>query len=125
MIKQLIKYNSQLKQGLVVLETTGGYENNLVKFLHQIQIAVHIANTRIVKIFIRSTGKLGKSDIIDALGLARYGHDRHNNLEMYQPPSDKEKELLQLTNRKKELQAMLVQEKNRLQAPYNQFIKDS
>lgn len=118
-------YEQQLPVALVVLETTGGYENNLIKFLQKSQIAVHRANTRIVKSFIHSTGKLGKSDNIDALGLARYGSERHQTLELYQQPSDRAKELVQLTNRKKELKAFLIQEKNRLQAPDNQFIKDS
>lgn len=116
-------YKKQLSQTLVVLETTGGYEHSLVEFLQSKKIAVHRANTRIVKSFIRSTGKLGKSDKIDAIGLARYGSERYADLELYQPPSDIEKELLQLTNRKIDLKRMLVQEKNRYQSPDNYFIK--
>jgi hypothetical protein len=41
----------------VVLEATGGYEATLVKYLQDNQIAVHRANTRIVKSFIRSLAK--------------------------------------------------------------------
>ena len=118
-------YRRQLAECLVVLETTGGYENSLVEFLQRKKVAVHRANTRIVKSFIRSTGKLGKSDRIDAIGLARYGSERYADLELYQPPSDVEKELLQLTNRKIDLKRMLVQEKNRYQSPDNYFIKDN
>jgi transposase len=118
-------YKKELSNGLVVLETNGGYETLLIEFLQHKKIAVHRANTRIVKNFIRSTGKLGKSDRIDALGLARYAFERHESLTLYQAPSAQQKELLQLSRRKKELKSMLVQEKNRMQAPDNQFIKIS
>lgn len=78
-----------------------------------------------VKNFIRSTGKLGKSDRIDALGLARYGAERYDSLALFEAPSITQKELLQLGKRRRELKLMLVQEKNRLQARDNQFIKHS
>jgi transposase len=84
-----------------------------------------MANTRVVKSFIRSLSKLGKSDTIDAQGLARYAKERHEELKLYKPNSDADKELLELTNRKTELKHMLVQEKNRLQAPNNKYCKSS
>lgn len=119
------EYKKSLTQAFVVLETTGGYEMKLIEFIQTKKIAVHRANTRIVKSFIRSTGKLGKSDRIDSIGLARYGHERYQDLEIYVQPSDTAKELLQLTNRRRELKKMLVQEKNRYKAPDNKFIINS
>ncbi len=114
-----------LKQGLVILETTGGYEKSVIEFLLSKKVAVHRANTRIVKSFIRSIGKFGKSDKIDALCLARYGKERQESLPLYEPVADSDNELVQINNRINELKHDLVREKNRLQAPDNRFIKNS
>lgn len=118
-------YKLELSNSLVVLETTGGYESQLIEFLQNKKIALHRANTCRVKNFIRSTGKLGKSDRIDALGLARYACERHEGLTLFEAPSIVQKELLQLGRRRRELKSILVQEKNRIQAPDNEFIKNS
>ena len=117
--------DTELKNSLVVLENTGGYEAELVKYLLSMEIKVHRADTRKVKSFIRSTGRLGKSDTIDALGLARYAKERHEELDLYIEMSANAKKLLLATNRRFELKAMLVQEKNRLKAPDNHEMKSS
>lgn len=119
------EYKIFLKKGLVVLETTGGYEKIVIDFLLSKKIAVHRANTRIVKNFIRSIGKFAKSDKIDATYLAKYGKERHEQLALYEPISSNGSELVQINNRIHELKLDLVREKNRLQAPDNQFIKKS
>jgi transposase len=104
--KAFKKANLQiLSNALVVLEATGGYEAALVKYLQDSQIAVHRANTRIVKSFIRSLAKLGKSDAIDANGLARYAKERHEVLAVHVQVSDVEKELAELANRRTELKS--------------------
>lgn len=123
---QMIRdFKSQLKESLVVLETTGGYEASLIDYLLSKNISVHRADTRKVKSFIRSTGRLGKSDKIDASGLARYAKERHHELNLYQKIDDNKKTLLQATNRRRELKQMLVQEKNRLKSPDNMNMKNS
>lgn len=119
------EYKKYLKNGLVILETTGGYEKSIIDYLLDKGIAVHRANTRIVKNFIRSIGKFGKSDKIDALALARYGQERHNTLELYEPILDETDGLVQINSRINELKQDLVREKNRLQAPNNKFIEKS
>ena len=116
-------YRSQLKNSLIILETTGGYEMDLIYFLTKHQIAIHRANTRHVKKFIQSYGKFGKSDAIDALGLALYGSERHAKLPLYK--ENPHKNLLQLVQRRNDLKSMLVQEKNRLQAPDQHQFKKS
>jgi len=108
-------YKMKLFDALIILETTGGYELNLVDYLQKRKLAVHRANTRKVKHFIRSFGILGKSDSIDAKALARYGEDRHASLELF--TKNPEKMLQKLVERREDLKKMLVQEKNRLQAP--------
>lgn len=76
-------HQTVLKGSLVVLETTGGYEMPLLRYLQARDVAVHRANTRKVKHFIRSYGQLGKSDTIDAQALSHYGAERHQHLELF------------------------------------------
>ena len=64
-----------LPQAFCVLETTGGHEMKLLLTLCSQDIAVHRANTRQVKAFIRSNGNGAKTDKLDAQALALYGSD--------------------------------------------------
>jgi len=116
-------FKQQLPQSLVVLETTGGYEIELICYLQSKKILVHRANTRKVKSFIRSYGTLAKTDSIDSFGLALYGYERHSKLEIYQ--ESPHKKLLKLVQRRNDLKIMLVQEKNRLKAPDQKAFKTS
>ncbi len=109
------EHKLQLAAGFVVLETTGGYESKLIKHMQAKAYAVHRANTRKVKNFVRSHGKLGKSDAIDAGMLAQYGFERHPSLALF--AENPCKKLLKLVCRRDDLKSMLVQEKNRLKAP--------
>jgi len=116
-------YQASLPHALLVLETTGGYEKALIAFLQKRELAVHRAHTKNVKRFIQSYGKLGKSDAIDALGLAHYAHERHQSLALY--TQHEEETLRKLVCRRNDLKQMIVQEKNRLQAPDQHELKQS
>lgn len=70
---------------LVVCEATGGYEAELLLAAAAAAIPVHRADARRVKAFIRSLGRIAKTDAIDAKGLARYGQERHAVLPRWQP----------------------------------------
>ncbi len=114
-----------LSEALVILETTGGYELGLALFLLEQGVKVHRADTRKVKNFIRSWGQLGKSDRIDALGLAGYGFERHAHLPLFQPRQENHQQLYELIQRRLDLKQMLVQEKNRLHLPASPAILKS
>lgn len=116
-------YRTILQNGFIVLETTGGYELSLIYYLQNQQCAIHRAHARKVKYFIRSFGKLAKTDSIDAVGLARYGQERHETLELFKVNS--REKLSKLVQRRIELKQMLVQEKNRRQAPHQHELKKS
>src|SRR4030095_12018914 len=125
-IAQFIKdYKKELTGSLCILETTGGYEMALLLNLCAKNIAVHRANTRKVKNFIRSFGNAAKTDSLDAKALARYGYERHEKLESFKPQSTKALELYELVGRRNDLKQMLIAEKNRLGAPRAKLIKDS
>lgn len=116
-------YKPFLLNALIVLETTGGYELEQIEYLQQENLAVHRANTRKVKHFIKSFGILGKSDSIDATGLAQYGAERHAKLELFK--ENPRKKLQKLVERREDLKKMLVQEKNRLQSPDQKELRKS
>lgn len=118
-------YKSLLSTSLCILETTGGYETKLLFTLCDKGFAVHRANTRKVKNFIRSYGNQAKTDILDARSLALYGHERGDRLARFVPPSKKALDLYELVQRRHDLKQMLVAEKNRLQAPRAELIKES
>lgn len=114
-----------LPNTLIIIETTGGYELELIYSLCQLNYAVHRADTRKVKSFIRSFGSDVKTDILDARALAYYGKERVNTLPLFSPQSKQSLELFQLVQRRVDLTRMLVAEKNRLQAPASKDIQHS
>lgn len=118
-------YGCYLKESLCVLETTGGYEMAVLSALCQKGFAVHRANTRKVKSFIRSYGNEAKTDALDAKVLALYGYERHKNLKLYDLQKETMLDLYELTQRREDLNQMRVAEKNRLQAPRLNRVKDS
>ena len=118
-------YKLILGKSLCILETTGGYELELLTTLCDNNISAHRANTRKVKNFIRSFGNEVKTDKLDAKALALYGFERRDKLELFTPKSTNDSELYQLALRKQDLTKMLIAEKARLQAPNAKFTKAS
>ena len=118
-------FKNKLKNGLCVLETTGGYEMRLLLTLCDAGFAVHRANTRKVKRFIQSYGNDAKTDKLDAKALALYGYERAQRLELFSPQSTQALALFELVQRRNDLKQMLVAEKNRLKAPRADLIKSS
>jgi transposase len=57
---------------LVILEATGGFERAVVAALASAGLAVVVVNPRQVRDFARATGRLAKTDKIDAEILARF-----------------------------------------------------
>ena len=119
------KYKKKYPNALYVLETTGGYEMNLLLAMCDNQIDVHRANTRHVKNFIRSFGNKAKTDALDAKALAQYGSERSDKLSLFQPPDEHTSTLYKLSQRRKELKQFLVAEKNRMHTSDNNYVKKS
>ena len=113
----LVDYKAILANSLVVLENTGGYENELLLFLLNNNVAVHRAYTRKVKNYIKSYGQKGKTDRIDALALASYAYERQSSLDIFKPKNNSQEILRELEERRQELTHMLVQENNRFKSP--------
>lgn len=118
-------YRSVLSKGFTVLETTGGYEMRLLLTLCEKKFAVHRANTRKVKNFIRSLGNGAKTDKLDSKALALYAYERRERLECFKPQSKLFFELYELVQRCSDLKSMMVAEKNRLKSPRANHVKES
>lgn len=100
-----------------VCEPTGGYELALLDALRQAGIAAHRADTLRVKGFIRSLGKIAKTDAIDATALARYGAERWRQLPRWVAEDRTLETLRALVRRRQDLLTMRVAEANRAKAP--------
>lgn len=100
-----------------VCEPTGGYETLLLEECLRLELPAHRVDTRRLKAFIRSRGRLGKSDAIDARELAAYGLDRWASLVLWQAADPCQERLRALVRRRDDLVATRVAERNRAKAP--------
>jgi transposase len=119
------EFKRELPKTLVILEATGGYEMELLLSICDKKIAVHRANTRKVKSFIRSFGHAAKTDALDAKALAHYGCERHKSLDLFVPASAHLLTLYTLVQRRHDLKKILVAEKNRSKGPKAGPIQES
>ncbi|MEH3102684.1 MAG: IS110 family transposase [Sphingomonas phyllosphaerae] len=102
---------------LLVCEATGGYEAALLAAASRAGHAIHRADARRVKAFIRSLGTLAKTDALDARALARYGQERHERLDRWHPRDEHRQELATLVNTRSDLVRARTACTNRLKAP--------
>lgn len=98
---------------LVVMEATGGYESSVATALLAAGLRVAVVNPRQVRDFARATGRLAKTDRIDAGLIAAFGQAIEPQILLL--ADDKAKQLQGLLVRRSQLVAMRVQEKNRLE----------
>jgi len=116
-IDQLIQVLGKLVIGLVVMESTGGYETQLAYALNKAGIPCAIVNPREVRDFARATKKLAKTDVIDARVLAHFAAVIQPEP---RPLSDEQtRELETMLSRRRQLIEMLTAEKNRLHMARN------
>jgi transposase len=106
----------ELAPTLVVMEATGGLETDVCITLAARGLPVVVLNPRQVKEFARATGRLAKTDRIDAAVLADFAQKLRP--EVRPLPDERQRALDALLGRRRQLVDMLVAEKNRrLQAP--------
>lgn len=71
-IARCVQYLTSLQPELIVLESTGGYETDLVVSLGAAELPTAVVNPRRVRDFGKATGRLAKTDRIDTILLADY-----------------------------------------------------
>jgi len=106
--KRLVAHST----ALVVLESTGGYELPVAAALGAAGLSVAVVNPRQVRDFAKATGRLAKTDVLDALALAHFA-------QRVQPPAHpmpeaQLQEMAALLARRRQVMEMLVAEKQRL-----------
>ena len=103
-----------LDPDLVVLEATGGMEIPAASALAVLGVPIAVVNPRQVRDFAKSTGRLAKTDALDARVLAHFA-------EAVRPeprplPDEQARQLSALLSRRRQISEMLTAERNRLQS---------
>ena len=110
-IDALVERVTALRPALVVLEATGRYEAPCAASLASAGVAVAVVNPRQVRDFAKSTGRLAKTDRLDAAVLALFAERVRPEP---RPLPDAESEAFAaILSRRCQLITMLVSEKNR------------
>jgi transposase len=110
-IRASVKQLTRGKPALVVLENTGGYERDLAVALQAAGLPTAVVNPRRIREFARASGRLAKTDRIDAQLIAQYA------AKLQPPPRgipDAQKRALKaLVARRHQLVELRTAEKNR------------
>jgi len=109
---ELARRLADLQPRLVVLESTGKLELPLALELQEHGVPLRIVNPRQVRDFAKAKGILAKTDRIDALVLARFGHAME--IEPKALPDAARRELKALVMRRLQLIEAKIAEENRL-----------
>lgn len=117
----LARFAKAAKDALVVLEASGGYERPVTEALARAGAAYVRVNPRQAREFARASGKLAKTDRVDAEVLARMGRA----LEVRPtPPEDPDRARLSgLVARREDLTTAIRREKNRAGTTRDPWLK--
>jgi transposase len=111
-ISCVVDFVKSFSPNLVVLEATGGLETAAVGVLADKSLPVVVVNPRQVRDFAKATGKLAKTDEIDAHLIARFGEAVRPEI---RPLKDQDaQKLTALITRRRQIVEMITAEKNRL-----------
>lgn len=117
-VDELIQNMIALNPQLIILEATGGLEELAVSMLGAAGLPVVVVNPRQVRDFARSTGRLAKTDRIDAKILAHFGEAIRPEV---RPLANEQAHLLSaLVTRRRQIAEMLVAERNRLRTAHRE-----
>lgn len=108
----LLDFLEPVSPCLVVLEATGGVEMAVVRALAAKRLPLVVVNPRQVRDFARATGKLAKSDRIDAEVIAHFAEAVRPEIRPLK--EEQTQELHALTTRRRQLMQIITAEQNRL-----------
>ena len=109
----ILSFIIPLNPARIIIEATGGYEMGIMRTLAEGNLPVVAVNPRQVRDFAKATGRLAKTDRIDAGVLAQFAKVIQPDI---RPLPEKEAEVLRaLVTRRRQLIQMLTMEKNRLE----------
>jgi transposase len=119
----LVQRLVSLQPQLILLEASGGFETLAAASLRQADLPAQIINPRQVRRFADSTGRLAKTDKIDAGVLAHFAEVLKPPLRPW--PEAQQQELAALMTRRRQLVEMVVMEKNRLGTAWSPKVRKS
>lgn len=111
-ISEIISWLGELEPSCVVMEATGGLEVPLAAALSAAGIGVAVINPRQARDFAKATGKLAKTDSIDAAMLAHFAEAVRP--EVRPLPDEQARHLSALVARRRQVIVMITAETNRL-----------
>jgi transposase len=112
-ISKLIGFVRERSVELIVLEASGGYEVPAATALGLAGLPLAVVNARQVRAFAQASGRLAKTDAIDAMVLAHFAEAVRP--EVRRLPDEQLRALEALVSRRRQLLEMLGAERNRLQ----------
>jgi transposase len=121
-ISRALSCLQELNPALIVLEATGGIEAPLVAALAVTGLPVVVVNPRQVRDFAKATGRLAKTDILDARTLAHFAAVIRPTLRPL--PDAHTQEMTAVLTRRRQLVEMLTAERNRLSAARSKAVRE-
>ena len=100
-----------LEVALVVLEATGGFEVTVAAALCATGLPLAVVNPRQVRDFARATGRLAKTDALDAAAIAHFAEAVRP--EPRPVPDEQARALGELVTRRRQIVEMMTAERNR------------
>jgi transposase len=113
---ELLKRVKKLRPERIVLEPSGGYELELVQSLARAQLPVVVVNARQIRQFAQATGRLAKTDELDADVLAHFAEAIQPEIRALSDETHRELEAL-VTRRRQLVDMRGAEQKRRQTAP--------
>jgi len=110
-MNKLIPWLKRIPVEVVVIEPTGGYEALVAAALSSRHVPVAVVNARQIRQYARATGKLAKTDSIDAEVMAEFA--QAVKPEVRKLPDKETKDIRMVVSRRRQLVEMMTAEKNR------------
>lgn len=119
----IVQLCRRLKVACTVLEASGGYQQAVVAELAAAGLPVCVVNPRQARDFAKATGRLAKTDALDAAGLAHFGHALQPTCRPI--PDEKVREFQHILARRRQLIDMRTAELNRRQQARSATVRES
>ena len=121
-VRACVRFARKSAPAVIVVESTGGAESALVASLASAALPAAVVNPRQVRDFAKATGKLAKTDRLDAQILAHFAEAIRP--EPRRLATAEQQALIDLLTRRRQLIGMLVGEKNRLSTTRGDITRD-
>lgn len=111
-LRKVLKEVRRAGVSLAVMEATGKFEERAAEALEEAGMLVAVVNPGRIRDFARASGRMAKTDSIDAGVIAHYAETMEPRPRT--PPTEAQKETGAMMDRRRELVEMIATEKNRL-----------